>query len=77
MEDLISEHTSGFLDTELNLEVSTGLVFIRKRIRTNVFLPSGQDLIREAPYTRDLSFIACEELDKYPFQQLKKLFHDV
>lgn len=31
----------------------------------------------EAPYTRDQSVIACEELDKYPFEQLKKLFHEV
>ena len=51
IEDLISEHTSGFLDTELILEVSTGLVFIPMRIRTNIFLPSGQDLLRQSSLT--------------------------
>jgi hypothetical protein len=28
-------------------------------------------------YTRDQSFIACRELDEYPFQQCTKLFHDI
>ena len=30
-----------------------------------------------ASYTRDQSWNACEELDKYPFRQCKKLFHDI
>jgi hypothetical protein len=31
----------------------------------------------EASYSRDQSYIACEELDEYPFQQYKKLFHEI
>jgi hypothetical protein len=31
----------------------------------------------EASFTRDQSYNACEELDKYPFRQCTKLFHDV
>ena len=31
----------------------------------------------EASYTRDQSYIACKELDEYPFQQLTKLFHEI
>ncbi|MCJ1359532.1 MAG: hypothetical protein MMC33_009534 [Icmadophila ericetorum] len=51
MEDLILEHTSGFLETELTLEVSTGLVFIPMRIHTNTFLPNGHDLLQQSSLT--------------------------
>lgn len=30
-----------------------------------------------ASYTRDQSWVACQELDEYPFKQCKKLFHDI
>jgi hypothetical protein len=31
----------------------------------------------ESSYTRDQSYVACEELDEYPFRQCKKLFHEI
>jgi hypothetical protein len=48
MEDLISEHTSGFLNTELTLEVSIGFVFIPIRTHTHTFLLIGHDLLQQS-----------------------------
>jgi hypothetical protein len=51
IEDLMSEHTTGFLDTVLILEVSTGSVFKPMRVHTNAFLPNGGDLLRQSSLT--------------------------
>jgi len=51
IEDLISEHTTGFLDTVLVVEVSTGSVFKPMRVRTNAFLPKTGDLLRQSSLT--------------------------
>jgi hypothetical protein len=51
IEDLISEHTTRFLDTVLTVEVSTGSVFKPMRVRTNAFLPKTGDLLRQFSLT--------------------------
>jgi hypothetical protein len=48
LEDIISEHTSGFLDTVLVVEVSTGSVFRPMKLATNTFTPSTDELLQQS-----------------------------
>jgi hypothetical protein len=47
IKDLISEHTSGFLDTTLIVEISTGSTFKPMRLITNTFVPSTNTLLSQ------------------------------
>jgi hypothetical protein len=51
IEDLITEHTKGFLDTVIVVEVSTGAVFRPMKIDTNIFKPRTTELLQQASLT--------------------------
>jgi hypothetical protein len=51
IEDLISEHTNGFLDTVILVEVSTGSVFKPMKLRTNLFEAKTGELLQQASLT--------------------------
>jgi len=51
IEDLISEHTTGFLDTVITVEVSTGAAFKPMKLHTNTFAPSGDELTWQSSLT--------------------------
>ena len=48
IEDLISEHTSGFNNTVLVVEVSTGELFKPMTLTANIFKPKTRELLRHA-----------------------------
>ncbi|KUJ15459.1 uncharacterized protein LY89DRAFT_783598 [Mollisia scopiformis] len=48
IEDLISEHTSGFSNTVLVVDVSTGGLFKAMTLTANVFKPKTRELLRHA-----------------------------
>lgn len=47
IEDLVSDHTAGFLDTIITVEVSAGEVFRPMRLNTNTFTPSTAELLQQ------------------------------
>lgn len=47
IEDLVSDHTAGFLDTIITVEVSAGEVFRPMRLNTNTFTPSTTELLQQ------------------------------
>jgi hypothetical protein len=47
IEDLVSDHTAGFLDTIITVEVSAGEVFRPMRLNTNTFAPSTAELLQQ------------------------------
>jgi hypothetical protein len=51
IEDLITEHTTGFLDTVIVVEVSTGVVFRPMRLQTNTFAAIGTELLEQSSLT--------------------------
>lgn len=53
IEDLISQHSERFLDNSLVVEVSTGGVFKCMRLRTNVFIPKGDELMTQSSINPD------------------------
>jgi hypothetical protein len=51
IEDLISEHTTAFLDNVIVVEVSTGVVFRPMKLQTNTFTPSTSELLQQSSLT--------------------------
>ncbi|KAK0110729.1 hypothetical protein ONS96_002328 [Cadophora gregata f. sp. sojae] len=53
VEELISEHTNGFRDTAIDVEVSTGAAFNKKPLvlHTNVFRPKTDELLLQSRLT--------------------------
>ncbi len=51
IEDLITEHTTRFLDTIITVEVSTGSVFKPIRIQANTFKPKTDELVFQSSLT--------------------------
>jgi hypothetical protein len=53
IEDLISEHTNGFRNTTIDVEVSTGAAFNKNplKLRTNVFRPKTDELLFQSHLT--------------------------
>ena len=47
IEDLISEHTTGFLDRTLTVEVTVGDIFKPMRLSTNYFVPTDKDFLQQ------------------------------
>jgi hypothetical protein len=59
IEDLISEHTTRFLDTTINVEVSTGSIFRPMILKTSFFEPSTDHLLHQ-------SILTAAEIDHSP-----------
>lgn len=51
IEDLIAEHVSGFLDTVIMVEVSTGSVFKPMVLHANFFIPKTSELLAQSSLT--------------------------
>jgi hypothetical protein len=47
IEDLVNEHTSGFSDTVLEIDVATGACFKPMRLSANVFKPKTWELLSQ------------------------------